>query len=290
MRTTLAFSARFVCLGVLLVLVFQSGPPRDAAAWAPAKKGATNPATGPTQPAGPVSQFSFNLDKPARTSAGIYDADDRLVRVLWTMKELPAGKHTGQWDGQDEFGQACPVGELDERGNPTYDWAKAREAIPKDASPLKFKPTMAQHADDGSVYAFGWSEKWPSPKNNPFWMGGTTLVRFDREGKRLWAVGLPEVCVGLDAVPGGGCMTGGGRKATIYHYLSNGLLVGSMSPGEAMCKQSGWMDNHASVAVNRDPRDGILDVFAEDDYVLRIGWYRVDDRDVRLLTGPVKRP
>ena len=31
----------------------------------------------------------------------------------------------------------------------------------------------------------------------------------------------------------------------------------------------------------------MLDVFAEDDYVLRIGWYRIDDRDVRVLTGKI---
>ncbi|MCY3024670.1 MAG: hypothetical protein NTW87_37335 [Planctomycetota bacterium] len=182
-----------------------------------------------------------------------------------------------------------PLGPLDARGNPTYDWANAKQVIAKDQSPLKFEPNMAQRGDDGSIYAFGWSSKWPSPKNNPFWMGGVTLVKYDKTGTRLWAVGLPKVCVGLDAVPGGGCMVGVGEKAWIYHYCSEGLLIGVLKPGDAMCKQSGWMDNHASVAVNRDPRDKILDVFAEDDYVLRIGWYRVDDRDIERITGTVKK-
>jgi len=183
-----------------------------------------------------------------------------------------------------------PVGPLDRRGNPTYDWSQAREVVPRDNSPLEFQPNMVQHAQDGSLYAFGWSQAWPSPDNNPFWMGGTTLVRYDKVGQRLWAVPLPEVCVGLDAVPGGGCMVGAGRTAKIYHYSPDGLLIGTLSPGEAMGKESGWMDNHASVAVNRNPRDGILDVFAEDDYVLRLGWYRVDDRDLRTITGPLHRP
>jgi len=40
-------------------------------------------------------------------------------------------------------------------------------------------------------------------------------------------------------------------------------MIGSMKPGEAMCGESGWTDNHASVVVSRDPRDGMLDVFAE---------------------------
>jgi sugar lactone lactonase YvrE len=183
-----------------------------------------------------------------------------------------------------------PMKELNSAGNPVYDWAAAKPAIPRDATALKLEPNMVQHADDGSVYAFGWSAAWPSPKNNPFWMGGTTLVRFDKDGKRLWAVRLPEVCVGLDAIPGGGCMVGSGAGAVVYHFNADGLLIGAMKPGEAMCKESGWMDNHASVAVNRDPRDGILDIFAEDDYVLRLGWYRVDDRKIRALTGAIKLP
>ena len=54
-----------------------------------------------------------------------------------------------------------------------------------------------------------------------------------------------------------------------------------------MNKQSGWFDNHACIAVNRDRRDGILDVFAEDDFVLRIGWYRIDDSKIDVITGKI---
>lgn len=184
-----------------------------------------------------------------------------------------------------------PIGPLDERGNPTYDWKQSWEVAPKDTSPLKFRPNMVQQADDGSIYAFGWSDKWPEPKNNPFWMGGTTLARFDAKGNRLWAVQLPALCVGLDSVPGGGgCMTGQGDGAKIHHFTADGLYVGMMSPGDAMAKQSGWLDNHASVAINRDPRDQVLDVFAEDDLVLRIGWYRVDDRSIETIGGKIRKP
>ncbi len=146
---------------------------------------------------------------------------------------------------------------------------------------------MVQHAADGSLYAFGWSKPWPSPKNNPFWMGGTTLVHFDAAGKRLWAVPLPAVCVGMDTIPGGrgGCIVGTGEKAELLHFSADGLLIGSVGPGEAMAKQSGWFDNHACVAANRDPRDGILDIFAEDDFALRIGWYRIDDRRIETIIG-----
>ena len=186
-----------------------------------------------------------------------------------------------------------PLQKLNDRGNPVYDWADAREIIPRDHSPLGFEPTMAQRAADGSVYAFGWSKPWPSPKNNPFWMGGTTLVRFNDRGELLWAVPLPAVCVGLDVIPPGkdgqgGCMVGQGRAAQIDQYTADGLLIGQMKPGDAMSQETGWMDNHASVAVNRDPRDGVLDVFAEDDYVCRIGWYRVEDGKVRVVSGAME--
>ena len=182
-----------------------------------------------------------------------------------------------------------PLGALDARGNPTYDWVQAHEALARDASPLGFEPNMAQHAADGSIYAFGWSKTWPAPQNNPFWMGGSTLVRFDAKGTLLWAVPLPDTCVGLDVIPGGGCMVGKGSGANIYHYSADGLLLNILAPGKAMENQTGWMDNHASVAVSRDPRDHLLDVFAEDDYVLRIGWYRVDDRNIQSIEGRVTR-
>jgi hypothetical protein len=182
-----------------------------------------------------------------------------------------------------------PMAGLNSAGNPTYDWSKAREAVRNDTSPLEFQANMAQRAEDGSIYAIGWSKPWPSPKDNPFWMGGSTLARFDAHGQRLWAVPLPEVSVGMDTIPGGegGCLVGTGKNAAVLHYSADGLLIGSISPGAAMNKQSGWFDNHACVAVNRDRRDGILDVFTEDDFALRIGWYRIDDRKIDVIAGNV---
>lgn len=213
----------------------------------------------------PYAVFGMDVDREGNVWFG-----ELHTRAIWTI----------------------PCGEPNAAGNPVYDWANARVFAPRDESPLKFEPNMVQRAEDGSVYAFGWSAAWPSPKNNPFWMGGTTLARFDAKGRRLWAAKLPDVCVGLDVIPGGagGCMAGSGRAAAIYHFTADGLHVGTFKPGEAMGNESGWMDNHASVAVNRDPRDGVLDVFAEDDYVLRIGWYRLDDRPIRTLAGAVKLP
>ena len=76
-------------------------------------------------------------------------------------------------------------------------------------------------------------------------------------------------------------------SARLDHYNADGLLVGSVKPGDAMGNRSGWLDTHASVAVNRNPRDGKLDLFAEDDLVLRIAWYRINDADFEVIRGPV---
>jgi len=110
-------------------------------------------------------------------------------------------------------------------------------------------------------------------------------------------VPLKELCVGLDSIPkiGGikgrsfGCMVGSGKNAHILHYSGDGLLLGLLAPGEAMCKESGWMDNHASVAVNRSPIDNVIDVFSEDDLNLRIGWYRVDDKPIEHIYGKIAK-
>ena len=174
-----------------------------------------------------------------------------------------------------------------------YDWAKAREAVPRDTSPVKFFPLMALRAEDGSIYAFGRSETWKRPGGKTAgyaWMGGWALRRHDASGKELWTAKLPTVCVGMDAIPGGrGVMLGYFEKAHIYHYTPEGLLIGRMQPGEAAGKVTGWMDNTSAVAVSRDPRDGLLDVFGEDSWLNRNVWYRVDDRDVETVVLALER-
>ena len=60
-------------------------------------------------PPGPAA-FSFTLSKPALTSAGVYGAQGRLVRTLWSLKPLLAVQHSGHWGGLDEFGRPAPGG------------------------------------------------------------------------------------------------------------------------------------------------------------------------------------
>lgn len=182
-----------------------------------------------------------------------------------------------------------PAPRLNAAGNPLYDWRLRRQVVPPDASPVKFFALMAARAEDGSIYAFGRSDAWPRPDGKEggyAWMGGWALARYDAAGKMLWATRLPGVSVGMCPIPGGrGVMVGYFKAAHIYHYSADGLLVGRMQPGEAAGNTTGWMDNTSAVAVCRDPRDGILDVFGEDSWLNRMLWYRVDDRDMETVRG-----
>jgi len=178
-----------------------------------------------------------------------------------------------------------PLSGLSANGNPVYDWRLVRQIVAPDTSPVKFFPLMAVRAEDGTLYSFGRSDGWKQPKNQGAWMGGWALLRYDAQGKTLWAARLPQVCVGMDAVPGGGVMLGWYEKAIIYHYTADGLLIGSLQPGPAAGNTTGWMDNTSAVAVARDPRDHQLDVFGEDSWLNRLLWYRVDDRDIETITG-----
>jgi hypothetical protein len=48
---------------------------------------------------------------------------------------------------------------------------------------------------------------------------------------------------------------------------------------------SGLLDAYLAVNCNRDPRDGLLDVFTEDNVNQRLIWHRVDDRDITTTEG-----
>jgi sugar lactone lactonase YvrE len=180
-----------------------------------------------------------------------------------------------------------PMTGLDERGNPVYDLAKSRVVVPRDASekPLLADPIMAVRADDGSVYVHSRSKVFAAPsESGGGWMAGWMLARYSKDGKRLWYTRLPNACPGMDAIPGpdGGVMLvsirWGKNGSEIYHYASDGSLIGVTWPDEKFRGYGGIPDNTASLAISRDPRDGILDVFVEDCVGNRMRWQRVDDR------------
>ncbi|MCM8785771.1 MAG: hypothetical protein NC827_04275 [Candidatus Omnitrophica bacterium] len=48
--------------------------------------------------------INFEVEKESRVSAGIFDKDNKLVKVLLTGKKYTPGKYTISWDGKDEGG------------------------------------------------------------------------------------------------------------------------------------------------------------------------------------------
>ena len=197
------------------------------------------------------------------------------------------------WYGDDGRIWKIPLESFNAAGNPHYDWAAATVFAQKDDSGMEFSPYMVQRADDGSVYAFGESKAWPKSMTRKYdaWMGGLTLAKFDAKGVRQWTVKLPDTVTGMDVIPGSnGVIVATAFNCTIYHYSVDGLQIGSVRPGEAMSNDIGDLDNTASLAVNRDPRDGIIDVFCEDDRVLRVGWFRIDDKKIKTAKGVIKLP
>jgi hypothetical protein len=57
------------------------------------------------------TSFSFTLDEPCKTSAGVYAADGSLVRTLWSkVRYYAAGTYSNVWDGLDDNSNAVPPG------------------------------------------------------------------------------------------------------------------------------------------------------------------------------------
>ena len=55
--------------------------------------------------------FTFTLDEPCKTSAGVYLPDGTLVRTLWSkVRYYSAGTYTSNWDGLDDSGNAVAPG------------------------------------------------------------------------------------------------------------------------------------------------------------------------------------
>ena len=54
--------------------------------------------------------FSVQLSQGGLTSAGIFDANGRIVRTLWALETFNAGEVKCSWDGRDDFGTPVPPG------------------------------------------------------------------------------------------------------------------------------------------------------------------------------------
>ncbi|MGO8701861.1 MAG: Ig-like domain repeat protein [Limisphaerales bacterium] len=60
---------------------------------------------------GQTTSFSFTLDEPCKTSAGVYTSNGTLVRTLWSKHRYYAsGTYTALWDGLDDNSNQVPAG------------------------------------------------------------------------------------------------------------------------------------------------------------------------------------
>ena len=244
---------------------------------------------------------------------GAQCVDDR--GWLWIVS-YDAGKPAviggGDWgqDGKTIYALA-PRG-LDKLGNPIYDWKDAvrvvapqvgREALRLDEKvdfDFGWKLVNASSAD-GMIYALANVNK-PGMAGEPgLHMGGNLLVGLQGKpggmpeviAQVAWTVALPNMAVGLSPIPGGagGVLIGGDPwRGGVRHYTRDGLLIGGFQSDARFGEQpvdwpSGLLDAYLAVNCNRDPRDGLLDVFTEDNVNQRLIWHRVDDRDITTTEG-----
>ena len=190
-----------------------------------------------------------------------------------------------------------PMAGFDQKGNPNYDYEMMRQIIPPDLAEkgkrLISQPLMAMRADDGSIYVHSRSDLHPVPSGHS-WTCGWMLARYDKDGKLLWWRKLPEACPGMDVIPGenAGVMLASFQwkehGCDVFHYSADGLLIGITRPAPEFLGFGGIPDNVASLVVNRDPRDGILDLFVEDCIGNRFHWHRVEDKNkITEKTGKV---
>ena len=57
------------------------------------------------------TSFSFTLDEPCKTSAGVFSPAGALIRTLWSkVRYFSAGTYSAVWDGLDDNGNAVPAG------------------------------------------------------------------------------------------------------------------------------------------------------------------------------------
>src|SRR5216110_2826696 len=59
---------------------------------------------------GVTTSFTFTLDEPCKTSAGVFLQDGTLVRTLWSKVRFTAGVHSAVWDGLNDLTNAVSAG------------------------------------------------------------------------------------------------------------------------------------------------------------------------------------
>jgi hypothetical protein len=204
---------------------------------------------------------------------------------------------------------AIPPQGPNKQGNPYYDWNSAIRVVSGETlraalnvgREVEATWNLAGHSSDGMVYGLCSTKKPGAAQEGGLHMSGNVLLGFKEKvpgtveaiPEAAWSVMLPKATVGLCPINGGqgGVLIGGDPwRAGVHHYTKDGLLIGSFQSHPRFGAQpldwpSGMLDAYLAVNCNRDPRDGLLDVFTEDNMNGRLIWYRVDDSDIETLKG-----
>ena len=208
---------------------------------------------------------------------------------------------------------AIPPKGMHEVGNPIYDWNSAIRVVSEDAGPGvvglskgdDFHWKLAGRSiEDGMIYGLAIAKKRTAPQDGMLHMGGNVLMGFRQQNvdtpeeitEPQWSLVLPKVAVGLAPIPGGngGVFIGGDPpRGGVRHYTRDGLLIGGFQSDQRFGVQpldspSGMLDSHLALNCERDIRDGVLDVWTEDNYNQRLIWYRVDDRYIESFEGKLE--
>ncbi len=166
--------------------------------------------------------FSFTLAEEARdTSAGVYDAQKKLVRTLWSARPYRAGTHYAVWDGKDDTGNPAPPGTYTIKllhANVHYDWQgvigvtedslagpdnwDSTASFPNSIAFLHGKAYVAAGYNEGRFEANVFDEKTPftiSPLNMALSTGGE-FEDATTDGQRVYFVTLHYLGNGSNAV------------------------------------------------------------------------------------------
>ena len=228
---------------------------------------------------------------------------------LWTSSAHRRPSPIDGAGGETSAIYAIPPQGPDKQGNPYYDWNSAIRVVSGETMRAALNVgrdvethwNLVGHSSDGMVYGLCSTKKPGAPQEGGLHMSGNVLMGFREKvpgtveaiPEAAWSVVLPKATVGLSPINGGqgGVLVGGDPwRAAVHHYTKEGLLIGSFQSDPRFGAQpldwpSGMLDAFLAVNCNRDPRDGLLDVFTEDNMNCRLIWYRVDDRDIESIEG-----
>ena len=198
-----------------------------------------------------------------------------------------------------------PFDGLDDKGNPKYDFTELHTIIPADNSLLHLFPQKACplpdewnvcHVSRRPIPAFINRIKTNTGYGHPAdvcWMGGWVYSKYDDKGNRLFTVAAFRF-IAMEWI---GSPTSAARRKPAWWSVATMASTTSTTRPMDCCWRSwprpiraGWLDNNGSVSINRNPKDGMIDFFAEESFRNRISWYRMDDRDQKELSVAIEKP